>query len=35
MKYVKTLSLAALALLVVACKSEDKAGAAQQTKPQV
>ena len=35
MKYIKTLSLAALALLIVACKSEDKAGTAQQTKPQV
>jgi RND family efflux transporter MFP subunit len=35
MKYIKTLSLAALAVLAVACKSEDKAGAAQQAKPQV
>ena len=35
MKYLKTLSLAALALLAVACKSDDKAGAAQQAKPQV
>ena len=35
MKYIKTLSLAALALLVVACKSDDKAGTVQQAKPQV
>ncbi len=35
MKYIKTLSLAALAVWAVACKSEDKAGAAQQAKPQV
>ncbi len=35
MKYVKTLSFAALAILAIACKNEDKAGAAQQTKPQV
>lgn len=35
MKYIKTLSLAALALLAVACKSDDKAGASQQAKPQV
>ena len=35
MKYIKTLSLAALAVLAVACKREDKAGAAQQAKPQV
>ena len=35
MKYLKTLSLAALALLAVACKSDDKAGTAQQAKPQV
>lgn len=35
MKYIKTLSLAALAVLAVACKSEDKAGVAQQAKPQV
>ena len=35
MKYLKTLSLAALAVLAVACKSDDKAGTAQQAKPQV
>ena len=35
MKYIKTLSLAALAVLAVACKSDDKAGTAQQAKPQV
>lgn len=35
MKYIKTLSLAALAMLAVACNSDDKAGAAQQAKPQV
>ena len=35
MKYLKSLTLAALALLVVACKSDDKAGTAQQAKPQV
>ncbi len=35
MKYLKTLSLAALAVLAVACKSDDKAGVAQQAKPQV
>lgn len=35
MKYLKTLSLAALAVLTVACKSDDKAGTAQQAKPQV
>ena len=35
MKYLKTLSLVALAVLAVACKSDDKAGVAQQAKPQV
>ena len=35
MKYIKTLTLAALAVLAVACKSDDKAGTAQQAKPQV
>ena len=35
MRYIKTLSLAALALLAFACKSEDKAGTAQQAKVQV
>ena len=35
MRYIKTLSLAALALLVFSCKSEDKAGTAQQAKVQV
>ncbi|MBQ6966078.1 MAG: efflux RND transporter periplasmic adaptor subunit [Bacteroidaceae bacterium] len=37
MKYIKTLSLAALGMMAVACsnKSEDKAGAAQQEKVQV
>ena len=35
MRYIKTLSLVALALLAFACKSEDKAGTAQQAKVQV
>ena len=35
MKYLKTLSLAALAVLAVACKSDDKAGTVQQAKVQV
>ena len=35
MRYIKTLSLVALALLAFACKSEDTAGTAQQAKVQV
>ncbi|MBO4674131.1 MAG: efflux RND transporter periplasmic adaptor subunit [Bacteroidaceae bacterium] len=35
MKYLKTLSLVALAALVIACKNDEKAGAVQQQKPQV
>ena len=35
MRYIKTLSLVALALLAFACKSEDKAGTVQQAKVQV